>query len=175
MFAFISYRLSCLFYRNDSVPTMIKRVLFIPVTAFVLCLVLVACNQQSEFSRHYQQTSPYNFVDTMMNLDIAISEFNYRIIHKSEIGQAIRDRGTEDYPLSTVVSFCNITYAHEMLEINPDLISDMPCIVAVRETSDGNVVVSTRLMDETVEDSEERAFARKINADLKKIVGATVL
>lgn len=153
---------------------MIKSILFIPIIGFLLAVSLVACDQQSETSRHYQKVSPYSFADTMMNLDVAISEFNYRIIHLSEIGQAIRDRGTEDYPLSTVVSFCNITYAHEMLEINPDLISDMPCIVAVRETSDNKVVVSTRLMEEAVEDDEQRTFAKKINQDLKKIVGATV-
>lgn len=157
------------------VPTMIKRVLFTPVLVLLLGGVLLACQQQTDFQRDYQKISPYSFADTMMNLDIAISEFNYRIIHKSHIGQAIRDRGTENYPLSTVVSFCNITYAHEMLELNPDLINDMPCIVAVRETRNDKVVVSTRLMDETVQNAEQRAFARKINQDLKKIVGATVL
>lgn len=153
---------------------MIKRVLFIPVLALLSCCLLIACNQQTENPRHYQKTSPYSYADTMMNLDIAISEFNYRIIHKSEIGQAIRDRGTEDYPLSTVISFCNITHAHEMLEINADLINDMPCIIAVRETRNGKVIVSTRLMDESVDNAEQRAFARDINQDLKKIVGATV-
>lgn len=153
---------------------MIKRVLFIPILGFLLSVALFACDQQSDATRHYQKTSPYSFNDTMMNLNIAISEFNYRIIHLSEIGQAIRDRGTEDYPLSTVVSFCNITYAHEMLEINPDLISDMPCIIAVRETKDDKVIVSTRLMEESVSSEEERLFAEKINRDLKKIVGATV-
>lgn len=153
---------------------MIKRVLFIPILGFLLSVALFACDKQSEASRHYQKTSPYSFSDTMMNLNIAISEFNYRLIHLSEIGQAIRDRGTKDYPLSTVVSFCNITYAHEMLEINPDLISDMPCIIAVRETKDDKVIVSTRLMEENVNDDKEQLFAEKINRDLKKIVGATV-
>lgn len=153
---------------------MIKRVLFAPILGFLLSVTLLACDQQSDVDRHYQKTSPYSFNDTMMNLNIAISEFNYRIIHLSEIGQAIRDRGTEDYPLSTVVSFCNITYAHEMLEINPELISDMPCVVAVRETKDDKVIVSTRLMEEAVNNEKEQLFAKKINRDLKKIVGATV-
>lgn len=153
---------------------MIKRVLFAPVLGFLLSVTLLACDQQSDVARHYQKTSPYSFNDTMMNLNIAISEFNYRIIHLSEIGQAIRDRGTENYPLSTVVSFCNITYAHEMLEINPELISDMPCVVAVRETKDDKVIVSTRLMEEAVNNEKEQLFAKKINRDLKKIVGATV-
>ncbi|MCX4190789.1 DUF302 domain-containing protein [Methylophaga sp. OBS3] len=140
----------------------------------IICFVLLSACQPDTSDRYYQSISPYNFAETMQSLDIAISEFNYRIIHRSDIGQAIRDRGEENFPLSTIVSFCNITYAHEMMLINDNLINDMPCNAAVRETEQG-VIVSSRLMDETAGTAEQQAFAKKINNNLKKIIEAATL
>lgn len=145
----------------------------IPLICLCLIAAIAAC-QPKESDRRFQAVSPYNFAETMQNLDIAISEFNYRIIHRSDIGQAVRDRGDEDFPLSTIVSFCNITYAKEMMLINDDLINDMPCNVAVRETADG-VIVSSRLMDETAGSDAQQNFAKKINNNVIKIIGATTL
>lgn len=145
----------------------------IPLICLSLIIATSAC-QPKESDRRFQAVSPYNFAETMQNLDIAISEFNYRIIHRSDIGQAVRDRGDKDFPLSTIVSFCNITYAKEMMLINDDLINDMPCNVAVRETADG-VIVSSRLMDENAGSDAQQDFAKKINTNIIKIIGATTL
>ena len=139
----------------------------------VTSLMLVSCQSQVE-NRIYEKESRYSFEDTILNLDIAISEYNYRIIHRSHIGQAVRDRGDEDFPLSTITSFCNITYAKEMMEINPLLINEMPCNIGVRQTNDGKVIIGTKLMDEQVSDPAQQAFAKKINDNLKGIIGATV-
>jgi uncharacterized protein (DUF302 family) len=139
----------------------------------VTSLVLVSCQPQTE-NRIYEKESRYSFEDTILNLDIAISEYNYRIIHRSHIGQAVRDRGDEDFPLSTITSFCNITYAKEMMEINPLLINDMPCNIGVRQTTEGKVIIGTRLMDEQVPNPAQQAFAKKINDNLRGIIGATI-
>jgi hypothetical protein len=77
-------------------------ILFLTVVSSVC---LSACQKTDTESRIYEMESPYNFEDTILNLDIAISEYNYRIIHRSHIGQAVRDRGEEDFPLSTITSF----------------------------------------------------------------------
>ncbi|MCB2426935.1 DUF302 domain-containing protein [Methylophaga pinxianii] len=135
--------------------------------------LIIAC-QATDTNRIIEKNSPYNYQDTLANLEIAISEYNYRIIHKSEIGSAIRERGDETFPLSIVVSFCNITYAKEMMLINEQLINDMPCIITVRETQNGTII-GTRLMDENVADTEQAEFAKKINNNLKKIMEATIL
>ncbi|MFW5425700.1 MAG: DUF302 domain-containing protein [Methylophagaceae bacterium] len=135
---------------------------------------LTACNANNETSnRIYQLSSEYDFEETLLNLDIAISEHNYRIIHRSNIGQAVRDRGEKDYPLSTVISFCNITYAKEMMEINSDLINDMPCIVTVREEKEG-VIIGTKLMITNTTNERQNDFAKRINANLMAIVKATI-
>ncbi|MCX4188395.1 DUF302 domain-containing protein [Methylophaga sp. OBS4] len=148
------------------------RIFSIHCIIFVTIVLLIGCQPQPE-NRIYERQSPYSFEDTILNLDIAISEFNYRIIHRSDIGQAIRDRGDENFPLSTITSFCNITYAKEMMLINPVLINDMPCNIAVREDDKGAVIVSSKLMAENVADPAQQAFAQKINKNLKAIIEAT--
>lgn len=60
-----------------------------------------------------------------------------------------------------------------MMEINSDLINDMPCNVAVRE-SDNRVIVSTKLMDENTGLAGQNQFAQKINNNLKSIIEATI-
>ncbi len=143
-------------------------ILFISIVIFIT----TGC-ESSHSNRIYQQVSQYSFEDTLLNLDIAISEHNYRIIHRSHIGQAIRDRGQQDFPLSTITNFCNITYAEEMMEINPDLINDMPCTVAIREQGD-SVIVSAKLMKTNTNNHLQNEFAIKINNNLKSIIKATI-
>ncbi|MTI63648.1 MAG: DUF302 domain-containing protein [Methylophaga sp.] len=146
---------------------------FSSLLLIVTLFFIIGCQPQTE-NRLYERESPYSFEDTILNLDIAISEYNYRIIHRSHIGQAVRDRGDKDFPLSTITSFCNIAYAKEMMEINPLLINDMPCNISVRQTEDDRVIVGTKLMLEAVSDPAQKQFAEKINANLKGIIGATV-
>lgn len=144
--------------------------------AILLALFITAttgCSKNNP-SNIYQQYSDYSFEETLFNLDLAISEHNYRIIHRSQIGQAIRDRGEKDFPLSTITNFCNITYAKEMIEINSDLINEMPCTIAVREQAAQGIIVSTRLMDEHTANKKQNEFSLKINNTLKSIITATV-
>ena len=150
----------------------IRQQLKVPYFLIFLIVAISGCVQENT-SRLYQQSSNYNFEDTLLNLDIAISEHNYRIIHRSNIGQAIRNRGEGNYPLSTVISFCNITYAKEMMEINSALINDMPCIITVREEKQG-VVVGTRLMIDNTSNQVQNNFATRINKNLLSIVQATI-
>jgi len=149
-----------------------QQLLKVPIFFIFLILLLSGC-KPTESSRIYQKVSYDNFEDTLQNLDIAISEHNYRIIHRSNIGQAIRDRGDKNYPLSTVISFCNITYAKEMMEINSDLINDMPCIVTVREEQK-TVIVGTKFMVVNTDNKQQNNFALRINNNLKSIIEATV-
>jgi uncharacterized protein (DUF302 family) len=145
----------------------------IPYLLIIILLSLTACTSDTP-ERIYQQNSNYSYEETLINLNIAITEHNYRIIHRSNIGQAVRDRGDKDYPLSTVISFCNITYAKEMMDINSNLINDMPCIVTVREDTDNTVIVGTKLMTDNTNNDRENDFAKRINHNLKSIVAATI-
>ena len=135
-------------------------------------MLAVGCMQKNQV-RLYQKASPYNYEDTLLNLDIAIAEHNYRITGRSHIGQALRDRGESAAPLSVVVTFCNITYAKEMMHINADLINDMPCVITVREDSQG-VIVGAKLMQNNTPNHQQNNFANKINTNIKSIIHATI-
>lgn len=151
----------------------IKRFATAAIISTLAILVITSCSKNNTVTI-YQQTSGYSFEETLLNLDIAISEHNYRIIHRSQIGQAVRDRGDKYFPLSTITNFCNITYAKEMIEINADLINEMPCTIAVREQATQGIIVSSRLMDEHTANDKQNQFALKINNNLKSIIAATV-
>ncbi len=151
----------------------IKRFATAAIISTLAILVITSCSKNNTVTI-YQQISEYSFEETLLNLDIAISEHNYRIIHRSQIGQAVRDRGDKDFPLSTITNFCNITYAKEMIEINADLINEMPCTIAVREQATQGIIVSSRLMDEHTANDKQNQFALKINNNLKSIIAATV-
>ena len=150
-----------------------KRFVKVPILCALIISALVGCSKNDAINI-YQLNSEYSFEETLLNLDLAISEHNYRIIHRSQIGQAVRDRGEKNFPLSTITNFCNITYAKEMIEINPDLINEMPCTIAVREEVPKGIIVSTRLMNEHSSNKKQNEFALKINNNLKSIVAATV-
>ena len=150
-----------------------KRLLKVAILLTLLITAIIGCSKNEPITI-YQKYSDYSYEETLLNLDLAISEHNYRIIHRSQIGQAIRDRGEKDFPLSTITNFCNITYAKEMIEINPDLINEMPCTIAVREQPAQGIIVSSRLMDEHTANDKQNEFALKINNNLKSIIAATV-
>uniref|UniRef100_I1XGF1 DUF302 domain-containing protein n=2 Tax=Methylophaga nitratireducenticrescens TaxID=754476 RepID=I1XGF1_METNJ len=61
-----------------------------------------------------------------------------------------------------------------MMLINEQLINDMPCIITVRESTNG-VIIGTRLMDEHVSNNDQARFAARINNNLIKIMEATIL
>lgn len=151
----------------------IKRFAKVLILCALIITALIACSKNNVVNI-YQQSSEYSFEETLLNLDLAISEHNYRIIHRSQIGQAVRDRGEKSFPLSTITNFCNITYAKEMIEINADLINEMPCTIAVREEAAQGIIVSTRLMDEHTANDKQNQFALKINNNLKSIIAATI-
>jgi uncharacterized protein (DUF302 family) len=59
-----------------------------------------------------------------------------------------------------------------MIDINPDLINDMPCNIAVREQGN-TIIISTQLMQVTGS-QDQREFANKINKNLISIIEATI-
>ena len=60
-----------------------------------------------------------------------------------------------------------------MMQINADLINDMPCVITVREEPQG-VIVGTKLMDNATQNNRQNDFANKINTNLKSIVDTTI-
>jgi uncharacterized protein (DUF302 family) len=116
-------------------------------------------------------TKPYG--DVMAELELAITERNFRITGHNKIGSVIRERDHIPFPDYDTVQFCNLTHARVMLEIEPAAVRYMPCNVAVRQEGD-KVVVTTHLLPTDSVSPDLNAFAVKMNEQLKAIVDFAV-
>ena len=112
-------------------------------------------------------TKPYQ--DVLAELEVAITERNFRITGHNKIGSVIREREHIDFPDYDTLQFCNLTEARVMLELSPASVAWMPSNVAVRSEG-GKVIVTTHLLPADSANPQLNAFARKMNEQLKAIV-----
>jgi uncharacterized protein (DUF302 family) len=153
----------------------------ISLSCWIIFLVFVAlssCSSASEEAHTSggiisRETRTKSFGDVLFDLEFAITQRNFRITGRNDIGGGIRERGAKDFPPAMIVHFCNLTYAREVLELDPLFITHMPCRIAVYIHGD-SVVASTTLLPEDSGDPRINAFARKINAMLRQILRFSV-
>ena len=137
----------------------------------LLLALLPACAQHrpAEPERWYQAATGKPYDDVLAELDLAITEHNFRITGHNHIGSVIRQRDGIRFPDYDTFQFCNLTLARQMLEISPAAVAHMPCNIAVR-TENGQTVITTRLLPTDGPDAKLNAFFQNVNAKLKKIV-----
>ena len=87
------------------------------------------------------------FIDAAEDAAFAISERNFRVTNTLRIGNAVRERGREDFAEYDVILFCNIQFAERMLELDPSYVNFCPGQIAVWE-QDGQVHISAPLVPE---------------------------
>ena len=139
------------------------------------CL-LILCTLS--FGGHCGQTvieakTTKSFEDVVTDVEYAIIEYNFRITSRSHVGAAIRERGYPGFPSYQIIHFCNLTYAKEVLEIDPGFVKHMPCRITIRE-EEGNVIISSSLLPENSDDPRLNVFSRNINTMLRGIVDFAV-
>ncbi|MFM8333726.1 MAG: DUF302 domain-containing protein [Candidatus Methylumidiphilus sp.] len=139
--------------------------------ALGLLLLFGGCAGQpaKETARWYEASTTKPYADVLAELELAITENNFRITGHNHIGSVIRQREGIAFPDYDTVQFCNLTQARQMLEISPAAVAYMPCNVAVR-SENGRVIVTTHLLPTDGADARLNAFFRELNAKLKKIV-----
>lgn len=115
----------------------------------------------------YQGSTERSLDEVLLDVDIAITNHNYRITSRNRIGAAIAERLGESFPAADVIQFCNLEYARRLLEIDPGFIVYMPCQVAVYQV-DASIVVSTWLLPGLPPPADE--IGASINAVLRDIV-----
>ena len=137
----------------------------------ILFVALAACVQQptAQAPLWYQAETVKPYDDVLAELELAITENNFRITGHNHIGSVIRQRDNIAFPDYDTLQFCNLTLARQMLEISPAAVAYMPCNIAVRSEA-GKVVIVTHLLPTEGADEKLNAFFREINAKLKKIV-----
>ena len=107
---------------------------------------------------------PYD--DVVEDIEFAISQNNFRITGRNEIGKAISQRTGNPYPQSVILHFCSLQAAQAIYDINPDYLLHMPCRIAVRkETS--SVLIEARLIPENDPTVRERAL--EVNRMMRRI------
>lgn len=122
------------------------------------------------FSRATDQKT---FEEVILDLELTITQRNFAIVGRNDVGEAIRSRGYPKFPDTRIIHFCNVGYAHEALTIDPALIVYMPCRIAVFERG-GRVHLATMMLPDDSDDPEFNAFARKINRVMREMIDYAV-
>ena len=122
-------------------------------------------------ANHYRGTSEKSFDDVMLQLEFAISDENYNITSINSIGKVIAERHEISFPNYAVISFCNLEWAKEFLEIDPEYITIMPCRIAVWEQH-GKIQIDAQLVPEN--DPRCTTLCANANALLKRVVDFTI-
>ena len=144
-------------------------------TTMVLASLLVACTVQPHRleEHHYQAETRKPYADVLAELELAITEQNFRITGHNKIGSVIREREGKPYPDYDSFQFCNLTTAREILDLSPAAVTWMPCNITVRQ--EGNrVIVTTTLLPTNAGDARLNALAARINQQLKQIIDFAV-
>jgi len=122
---------------------------------------------------YYEAATAKPYADVLAELELAITERNFRITGHNKIGSVIREREHIRFPDYDTLQFCNLAHAREMLEIAPQAVRYMPCNIAVRAEG-GRVFVTTHLLPTDSSNTKLNAFAVKMNEQLKSIVDFAV-
>lgn len=116
----------------------------------------------------YSTETNKEFDDVIEDLLIGIAEHNFRLNQHARIGKAIAKRNNISFPQATVLHFCNLDYAKQLLEMAPDYLLRMPCRVSVWPKNAKSTIIEVWLLPE--DDKRTVEFAKKINAILIDIV-----
>lgn len=146
------------------------------ITIISLLLLLPGCappQPDAETVHYYQAETGKPYEDVLAELEIAITENNFRITGHSRVGKVIRTRDDIEFPDYDTIQFCNLTHAQKLLQISPHAIRYMPCNVVTYDF-ERKTIVQIRLIPTDSDNPELNRFAREMNETLKSIVDFTV-
>lgn len=138
-----------------------------------LFFIAGCASQPGEFIPFYQVETLKPYDDVLAELELAISDNNFRITGHSRVGKVIRDRGTKGFPDYDTIQFCNLTHAKTILLISPEAIRHMPCNVVTYQYR-GKTIVRTHLLPTDTGNRELNQFSVRMNERLKKIIDFAV-
>lgn len=116
----------------------------------------------------YTTHTDKHFDDVIEDLLVIIAENNFRLTQHSRIGKTIAKRNNILFPPATVIHFCNLDYARQLLEIAPDYLLRMPCRISIMPNRDKSTTIEVWLLPD--DDSRTQKIAKKINTILINIV-----
>ncbi len=145
---------------------------------FIFSSLLLICGcvslpPNSEIVRFYKAETLKPYDDVLAELEIAITEHNFRITGHSRVGKVIRDRGSKSFPDYDTIQFCNLSHAKTLLLMSPHAVSYMPCNI-VTYAFEGKTIVKTHLLPTQTDNLELNKFSEKMNEILRQIVDFSV-
>ena len=152
---------------NDTTP--MPRPARLLALAWPLLLPACAAPPPQPAQAWYEASTAKPYGDVLAELELAITEQNFRVTGHNHIGSVIRQRDNIAFPDYDTLQFCNLELARHMLEISPAAVAHMPCNIAVR-AENGKTHITARLLPEDNADARLNAFFRGLNGKLKKIV-----
>lgn len=135
--------------------------------------VIASCVVTPVADSSYQMSTQKPYADVLAELEIAITEHNFRITGHSRVGKVIRERGAKGFPEYDTIQFCNLTHAKTLLEFSPHAVEHMPCNVVTYEYQQ-QVIVKTKLLPTNTDNPEFNQFAQQMNLWLQEIVDFAV-
>lgn len=126
----------------------------------------VSLEQLDQNAKRYRVTADKDFDDVIQDLEFMITQNNFRLTGRNNVGHAIAESLEKDYPESQVIHFCSIQKAKKIIELNPDFIFHMPCKISAHER-DGKVIIEAQLIPEN--NAKMKSLAMEINAMMREI------
>ena len=138
---------------------------------FSLALFQPACSllATTETVQYYQVETMKPYEDVLAELEIAITEQNFRITGHSRVGKVIRERENISFPEYDTIQYCNLTHAKKLLKLSPHAIRYMPCNV-VTYTYAGKVIIKSRLLPTNTTNSALNKFSVMMNNKIQQII-----
>jgi len=138
-------------------------------------MLILESGCSTEDDKHISQTDYYQ-VSTEKELEevlddtiFAITERNFRITGHLHIGKGIRDRKNPDFPDYEVLLYCNLVYAQEMLELDPDMINSCPSRITVRQHNK-KVIITAPLWPVNIDNKDLKSHMQNMNVLVREIV-----
>lgn len=138
----------------------------------IICFQSGCSNDVDEIinqGNYYQVSTDKAFEEVVDDAIFAITERNFRITSHLHIGKAIRERINTDYPEYEVLLYCNLTYAKQMLDLDPDLIISCPGRITIRQ-SDERIIITAPLWPEEMKNKKLKTHMQKMNDLIREII-----
>lgn len=140
--------------------------------AGLMIFVVSGCEQTAQYEEqlsYYQSSTDKLLKDIVDDAIFAITEHNFRLNNRLDIGKTIRERENRDFPDYVVLLYCNLSYAKKMLEIDPTIINFCPGRIIIRQI-EGEFIVTAPLWPEGMTDHRLRMQMKKMNVLAREIV-----
>lgn len=146
-----------------------KSLLILSILLFISSCASQLQTTNSKTIQYYQMETEKPYDDVLAELEVAITEHNFRITGHSKVGKVIRDRGSKNFPDYDTVQFCNLTHAKKLLILSPHAISYMPCNI-VTYAFEGKTIIKTHLLPVDTDNEFLNQFSEEMNSKIKQIV-----